>query len=230
MLISRKSRRSYSVKSARAARSQNHLALFSRARRFVARLLTKFERTIHIIRGSARIFLQPRRPLSVRPVHSITKIHLLPQLILNDFTLGLANSRNGAPRKWRAGEMLAAPNYGAAPQKLGDPVERVFTPQAVPVSATKLRSLSPEAPTRDRVLPPAPLVFLHSAHRPRETGISAGPGTEEHRPTARQIPQSWQSRTSSLEAEPEQVARLTDQVLQAIDRRIVAQRERRGRL
>lgn len=216
----------HSVKRSRPVTSQNHLVLLSRANHFLVRLLKKFERSIRCPSEFARIFLQFRPPLAVRRLHSIVKVHVAQQFISNDFSILGENPRNDGSYQCRVVH-FAIGRDDAEARCLSRPIDSVFVRLAGPRPSARTYSDNSAAVPRDLAVRPVPLVFLESSHPLNEAGIPAEVGKEERRTSGREIPQP---RISPPDLAPEQVTSLTDQVLQSIDRRIVAQRERWGRV
>lgn len=201
--------------------------VFSSARRFVVRLLEKHEISPRLPGGLARIFLRPVAPLTVRPFHSSVGIHFSPQFNSTDFTIFLDNQRNDASRGWRAAELPQVRDEGSATRSLARCLERVFAHVGGPFPSSGVYSVNPAAVVTHPATCPVPLVFLRSSHPLSE---SRSPEEVKQDDVGKLQKQISQLKSTVPEFAPEQVTRLTDRVLQAIDQRIVAQRERRGRL
>jgi len=199
---------------------------FSRTLHFLGVLIKKFARSARFDSWLNRIFVQPRSLLVVRQFRPIVKFHLSPRLEYGAFTRFEGITRNQTEHKWLALQVIKGPE-SADSKRASRGMEGVFARQARPIRSTmsywdNVAAILSKSPPR-----PVPLVFLRSSHPSNGEGIPAAAGTKYDVAMEKQVPQS---RFAGFDFAPEQITRLTDQVLQTIDRRIVAQRERWGRV
>jgi len=224
---SRKLRRvSTSEKSASRALSLKYALLFSRACTFVSRLLEKYQRSRRAV-GLARILVEPRTLNALGQFHLKVKLQISPQFVSNNFLTSLENPQNETSVNWRAAQVLVRHDDGVADRSLARGMDRIFARITGPILSTRIHSSNPTTFLRDFPLRPVPRVFVRTSHALNETGVPTEVGRDLRRTAERQ---TSQLKSTAPDVAPEQVTRLTDQVLQAIDRRIVAQRERWGKL
>ncbi len=214
-------------KSACRASCPKALVLFSSTGQFLARLLEKYARSLRFPGSLARIFLLPRQPLALRRFHSSVKIHISPQFVSNGFFTLAASSGDEATRNRRSPQILARWNDRAQARNAAPPAIRVFAGVAGPVHSARMSDSNPPSVISVSSVCPVTRVLLRTARPINETEVSTEVGKEERRPAEKQI---QQSRVAAPYFGPQQITHLTDQVLKAIDRRIVAERERWGRL
>ncbi len=228
MQNSRKVRRvSRPVKSASRALSLKYALLFSCRCNFVARLLEKYQRSRRLAIGLARILIEPRTPVAFRQFHFNVKLQTSPQFVSNSFLTSPANPQNEASGNWRAAQVLVRLDDAVVARSLARGTDRIFARITGPILSARIHSGNPTTFLRDFPLRPVPRVFVRSSHTLNETAVPSEVGRDLRRAAERQ---TSQLRSAAPDFAPEQVTRLTDQVLQAIDRRIVAQRERWGKV
>ena len=206
--------------------SLKYAPLFSRACTFVARLLEKYQRSRRAV-GLARILVEPGAPIALRQFHFKLKLQISPQFVSNNFATPPENLQYAVSDNRPAPQVLIRHDDGVADQSLARGMDRIFARITGPILSARIRSGNPITFRRDFPLSPVPRVFVRSSNALNETGVPTEVGTDLRRAGERQ---TSQLRSAAPDFAPEQVTRLTDHVLQAIDSRIVAQRERWGKL
>lgn len=217
---------STSEKSASRALSLRYALLFSRACTFVTRLLEKYQRSRRAV-GLTQILVEPRTLIALRQFHFKVKLQISPQFVSNNSLTSPANPQNEASGNWRAAQVLVRHDDAVAARSLARGTDRIFARIAGPILLTRTHPGNPTTFLRDFPFRPVPRVFVRSSHALNETAVPSEVGRDLRRAAERQ---TSQLRSAAPDFAPEQVTRLTDQVLQTIDRRIVAQRERWGKV
>jgi len=222
--ISRKARGVATVKENRPRASAPKRAPFlSRAQCFAARLLRKYESTRHRPNDVAGVFLQSRRLIALRRFHASLRINILPRFLWNGSITVMAGPKSGPSYERRSPQFFGRREDVLVSPSLASVVEYASGRAMEPVNPARMASSNRSAVA----VHPVPRVFLRPSLPQSETGVLTEVKKEERRSGEKQIPQV---RFAAPDFAPEQITRLTDQVLQTIDRRIVAQRERWGRL
>lgn len=218
----------------------------SRVAAFVASLLARHARGVTTLFGPERVMRrQLAHAVAARHYHQgdTTRLALRFDIRLAPVTRTRAEAAPFLP--WRATpDGDAAPT--ARPTAHSEMVRRIVARDRRVRTATTMREVLREATAPQATLagaqavPPPPLPRTRPVemvvHRPRNPAYDASartPPTLSTRPETEErtvLPVIRQAATASPQLSVTELGRVTDHVVRAIDRRFVAQRERRGRI
>jgi hypothetical protein len=152
------------------------------------------------------------------------RVDVTPRVAISLFTMAPGGSAVGT-----ALPLPGSPATARLAERLVLRTERIVAPAWGPAPASRAAITPPQAGAAGGAL--TPLVVLRPTHRLGNAGVSEEPRPAQPGGSGVEPPFGQAGTGAPAPAAPGvDLARLTDQVIQAIDRRIVAQRERLGRM
>ena len=239
----------------RASRGAWHMPVVPRgpgkAARFAAALLERYGLRLWGAPGVDRAFRLRMPGVTIQQMWYTTRVHLEPRLALTLLTWQGHSSEIPAVRLARCEEPQLASRAriaGWEPRHAKQMVQRSFARIEHIETSTetlfRLGTATQPADTPAPILmqpsaPPVPRIFHHALKPPFIAGSPAlpeaskfngpdSPGGESSKTLTFQ-PTAPGRASEQLDLKPGEINRLTDRVIEAIDRRITAQRERLGR-
>jgi hypothetical protein len=186
---------------------------------FIEAILGRYQDRLEVPLGLGLVYRQARLNVTLRAAHHRTQLRVAPRLIMTVLGEAVASGRSPPGLQLVVqGDRIEA----------GDPTGRLPVADAATAPARQPGRVRPARQHVPLPLPPVPRVV----QRPAPTGrADASPPTADpagRRPAGTRAPLTVADAGSEA-AESLDLGRLADQVIRAIDRRIIARRERLGR-
>jgi hypothetical protein len=194
------------------------------------------------------VTLRPARPVLLS--HNTTRFRFAPRIELSFARGALAEPGPAAERATSPnGTIQSSPALKSHRIRTADQVRPLHGTRPIPHRILTRRERVEPSPTAGPAavlqanaaadasgpasvpsLSPAPLVVVRSPAAAAETGHPAGPGTPPDRAQIEPRDRGWGPLTPAAPPAPHDLDRFTDQVIDAINRRLIAYRERTGRV